>query len=111
METNVDRITAPADESHLVARAPDLKALGACFDSFAQRGEIDESALGQLELPLLAVAGDKDTDLAGAQRLVEIVPNAELIVLPGEDHLSAVSAPAYKDAVATFLKAPSVRSV
>jgi hypothetical protein len=59
----------------------------------------------------LAVTGDKDHALAAAQRLVGIVPNAKLVALPGEDHVSAVSAPVYKDAMASFLKAPSARSV
>jgi pimeloyl-ACP methyl ester carboxylesterase len=100
------------DPNTIATRDPDLKALSACFTSFAaQRDDIGESALGRLALPRLAVVGDKDPALAAAQRLVEIVPNAELVVLPGEDHLSAVSAPAYKDSVASYLKAPSARSV
>jgi pimeloyl-ACP methyl ester carboxylesterase len=100
------------DPNSLATRDPDLRALSACFASFAaQRDEIDESALGRLALLLLAVAGDKDPSLAAAQRLVEIVPRARLVALPGEDHVSAVSAPAYKDAAASFLRAPSARSV
>lgn len=51
----------------------------------------------------LAVVGDRDDSYPAAQRLTETVPNAQLVVLPGEDHLSAVSAQAYKDAVAAFL--------
>jgi hypothetical protein len=51
--------------------------------------------------------GEKDQGLALAQKLVEIVPGAELVVVPGEDHASAVRAQGCKDAVASFLRAQS----
>ena len=56
-------------------------------------------------MPLLAVVGDQD-NLPASRRLSETVPNAQLVILPGEDHLSAICAQAYKDAVAAFLSAP-----
>jgi pimeloyl-ACP methyl ester carboxylesterase len=55
-----------------------------------------------VQVPLLAVVGDRD-NVAASRRLSEAVPNAQLVVLPGEDHLSAIGAQAYKDAVAAFL--------
>jgi pimeloyl-ACP methyl ester carboxylesterase len=61
-------------------------------------------ALRRLETPVLAVVGDKDRGLSDARLLIETVPFVELVVLPGEDHLSAVTARGYREAVASFLK-------
>jgi pimeloyl-ACP methyl ester carboxylesterase len=85
---------------------PDLRALAAICKR--RRGlrfipEDAEVALRQVRVPLLAVVGEKDPSLADAQRLSETVPNAKLVVVPSEDHVSAVRAQAYKDAVAAFL--------
>ena len=60
--------------------------------------------MGQVRVPLLAVVGDKDTALADVQRLSQIMINAQLVILPGEDHFSAIPAQLYKEAVASFLK-------
>jgi hypothetical protein len=61
-----------------------------------------EAGLRNVQVHLLAVIGDKD-EVVEAQRLTETVPKAKLVVLPGEDHLSAVRAQGYKDAVAAFV--------
>jgi pimeloyl-ACP methyl ester carboxylesterase len=63
-----------------------------------------EAALGQVRVPLLAVVGDKEPALPDVQRLSQIVPNAQLVILPGEDHFSASRAQTSKEAVASFLK-------
>ncbi len=62
----------------------------------------DEGALRKNSVPVLVVVGDKDPVLPDAQRLMQTVPHAQLVVVPG-DHLSAIPAPAYKEAVASFL--------
>jgi pimeloyl-ACP methyl ester carboxylesterase len=69
----------------------------------ADRTAPDENALARLELPVLVVCGAEDPALAGARALAEVVPNATLEVLPGQDHLSAVGDPVYKRAVKEFL--------
>jgi len=81
----------------------DLKALSACCGRFLRDlAYVDEDALRRAQVPLLAVIGDRDT-VPRAQRLVETVPEAQLVVLPGEDHFSSIRAQACKDAVAAFL--------
>jgi alpha-beta hydrolase superfamily lysophospholipase len=83
----------------------DLKALGACYGRyFRELNEVDENALRRVQVPVLVVIGDRDEDLPLAQRLVEVTPGAQLVVLPGEDHISAIPTQAYKDAVAAFLR-------
>jgi pimeloyl-ACP methyl ester carboxylesterase len=86
-------------------RGNDLQALAALQRT--DRPPLDEPALGRLALPLLAVVGDKDEALQAVQLLARTVPKSELVVLPGEDHLSAVTATGYKDAVNAFLRQPS----
>jgi pimeloyl-ACP methyl ester carboxylesterase len=96
------------DPTSFAGRDNDLKALAAhsrgdgsvAYDP-AERAD----ALRRVQTPILAVVGDKDPILLEAQQLIETVPFGELVVLPGEDHLSAIAAQQYKEAVASFLKA------
>lgn len=81
----------------------DLVALAAVQRS--ERTRADQAALERVHVPVLVVVGEQDGALASARRLVEVLPNAELTVLPGEDHISAVRSSNYREAVATFLKA------
>jgi len=88
----------------------DLLALGAIWRSDIAVGHLlfyvadaDESMLRRAEVPVLAVVGENDVSIRAARRLVEIIPHAQLVVLPGHDHLSAVRAQEYKDTVAAFL--------
>jgi pimeloyl-ACP methyl ester carboxylesterase len=97
-----------AHDPHSIAQLnPDLHALAAlCKAGLGLRSthEDVEAALGQVRVPLLAVAGDKDAALPGVRRLSQTVPNAQFVMLPGEDHFSAIPAQTYKEAVASFLK-------
>jgi len=93
------------DPQSLAGLDNDLKALGACYGRyFQQLDQVDDAALRQVHVPVLAVVGDGDEALPQAQRLVEAMPDARLVVLPGEDHLTTISAQKYKDAAAAFLK-------
>jgi pimeloyl-ACP methyl ester carboxylesterase len=90
--------------SHEAGLDNDLKALGACCGRFLRDlAQVDEDALREVQVPLIAVIGDRDS-VPRAQRLVETVAGAQLVVLPGEDHLSSVRAQGCKDAVAAFLR-------
>jgi pimeloyl-ACP methyl ester carboxylesterase len=86
-------------------RGNDLLALAAV--RLRRRPERDENAVKQLHLPLLLVVGERDGALAAARRLEALVPHAELEVLAGEDHLSAVGAQEFKDLVLEFLARPA----
>lgn len=79
----------------------DLRALAAM--QHAERTPPDDAALKQLNLPMLVVVGDQDPVLNSAHQLALTVPNAELAVVPGADHLGAIAAPDYKRGVAEFL--------
>jgi pimeloyl-ACP methyl ester carboxylesterase len=104
--------TGSTDPTSLAARDNDLKALAAALRATGGlRGSMASDpakltdALRRVQTPVLAVAGDKDPNLSEAQLLIETVPFGEFVVLPGEDHPSAISSQKYKAAVASFLKA------
>ncbi len=86
----------------------DLEALAAVMSSDRAMGA-DDNALAALRLPTLVVVGDQDEALPGARRLASLVPDAELIVLRGKNHLSAVGDAHYKEAVGRFLDTHSPR--
>jgi pimeloyl-ACP methyl ester carboxylesterase len=82
-------------------RGNDVAALSAV--RLRRRPERDEAAIKRLHLPMLLVVGEHDGALAAARRLESLVPHAELEVLAGEDHLTAVGSSEFKDLVLEFL--------
>lgn len=79
----------------------DLKALAACMRS--TRVKIKPDALAAIGCPVLVVAGDEDTIAGAVQPLVELIPGARGVVLPGRNHMNAVGDAGYKKAVLAFL--------
>ena len=78
----------------------DLKALAACIRS--SREKITAEELAGISVPVLVVAGDKD-DVAGQiDPLVQAIPGARGVALPGRNHMNAVGDRGYKDAVTAF---------
>ena len=70
-------------------------------------GQVDTTArLGQIAVPVLAIAGELDqgTPVAMAQTLADAIPEAALTVLKEASHLSAVEQPpAFNAAVTAFI--------
>ena len=107
------RLFAESRKEHqhsLAGQSNDLQALAAIWRSDRAAGNLlrfidadAETNLRRVEVPVLVVIAEKDLSIQSAQTLVESMPDAQLVVLPGEDHLSAVRAQGYKDAVAAFL--------
>jgi pimeloyl-ACP methyl ester carboxylesterase len=97
-------VTEPGARSfRLFAEATksDLKALSACMRS--SRVKIKPEALAKIACPVLVVSGEVD-DIAGAVRpLVDLIPRARGVVLPGRNHMNAVGDVGYKRAVLEFL--------
>ena len=103
------RIREPTDDS--VARtfysfasarpSNDLEALAACIVGL--RPQADPPQLGSVTTPLLIVVGDQDELADGAAELIELIPSARLVTIPGRDHLSAVTAREFKRAALEFL--------
>ena len=49
------------------------------------------------------VAGEVDEVAGSVQPLVDLIPGARGVVLPGRNHMNAVGDKGYKDAVLAFL--------
>ncbi len=79
----------------------DLEALAACIAGL--RPEADPRRLGAITTPILIVVGDQDELAQGAPELIELIPSARLVTIPGRDHLSAVTAREFKRAALEFL--------
>ena len=105
LEANsLEEVTDPGARSFRVFAQntkSDLRALAACMRS--SRVKIKPEALAQIKVPVLVVAGDAD-DVAGpVQPLVDLMPTAQGVSLPGRNHMNAVGDKGYKQAVLGFL--------
>jgi pimeloyl-ACP methyl ester carboxylesterase len=79
----------------------DLEALAACMSS--HRVLVGEDELATIKAPALVVAGEDDTIAGAVEPLVDAIPGAEGVVLPGRDHMKAVGDKTYKLSVLDFL--------
>jgi pimeloyl-ACP methyl ester carboxylesterase len=79
--------------------AADPRAIGHVLDTFVATGK---DALREVPTPTLVVAGDHDSRSATAAELAALLPNGQLVLVPG-DHLTALSAPEFTAAVLDFL--------
>ena len=79
----------------------DRLALAACMRSSRQK--ISEEDVARIERPVLVAVGTKD-DIAGSpQKLAALIPNAEVLEIPGRDHMVAVGDKVHKQGVLEFL--------
>ncbi len=79
----------------------DLKALAACIR--ASRQKIAPEDLATIRVPVLVVAGEKDDVAGDVQTLVNAIPGAQGLTLPGRNHMNAVGDSGFKQAVLAFL--------
>jgi pimeloyl-ACP methyl ester carboxylesterase len=80
----------------------DLKALAACMRASAEG--VSQEELSRIHTPVLVVAGSQDGLAGPIAPLVEVLPNARALVLPGRDHMKAVGDRFFKDEAIRFLK-------
>jgi len=79
----------------------DRLALAACMRSSRQK--ISEEDVSRIERPVLVAVGTKD-DIAGSpQKLADLIPHAEVLEIPGRDHMVAVGDKVHKQGVLAFL--------
>ena len=81
----------------------DLKALAACI-SASRTPLVPEDARRLDALPVLVTVGEEDGIAGDPAPLMALLPHAELVVLPGRNHMNAVGDPAHKRVVAAFLQ-------
>ena len=80
----------------------DLRALAACIRS--ARVKLKAEALAEISVPVLVVAGEKDEVAGNVAELVNAIPGATGLELPGRNHMNAVGDLGFKNAVVEFLK-------
>lgn len=79
----------------------DLKALAACMGSARQK--ISEGEIGRLTQPVLVAVGGEDAIAGSPHELAALIPNAEVLVIPRRDHITAIGDRAFKEGVLEFL--------
>ena len=79
----------------------DLQALAACIAGL--KPDADHTRLAAIKTPILIVVGAEDRITRRAPELVELIPTARLVTIPGRDHMSAVPAGEFKRAALEFL--------
>jgi pimeloyl-ACP methyl ester carboxylesterase len=80
----------------------DRQALAACI--MASRDRIPAQDLGTLRVPALVAVGTNDAIAGPAQPLADAIPGAQVLDIPGRDHMKAVGDRVFKEGVLEFLK-------
>jgi len=80
----------------------DRRALAACWRRPIRAVTADD--LASIAAPTLITVGDRDTVAGDAAPLAKAIPGAELVVLHGKDHMTAVGAKQHREAVIAFLR-------
>lgn len=99
-----DDVSDPAARSFRIfaeQTKSDLAALSACIRS--SREKIAAEELARIRVPVLVVAGENDDVAGDVETLVNTIPGARGLTLPGRNHMNAVCDRGYKDAVLAFL--------
>jgi pimeloyl-ACP methyl ester carboxylesterase len=86
----------------------DLEALAACME--ARQTRIPDEELAGIGNPVLIVVGELDDIAAGATEMAGRIPNSELVLLPGRNHMNAVPARQFKQAALAFLQGRPVEA-
>jgi len=81
----------------------DLEALAVCIEAVSPPFDLD--LLKAVTTPILMVVGGNDELVSGAEDLVELMPTARLVIVPGRNHLGTVPAHEFKEAALAFLEA------
>ena len=79
----------------------DLRALAACNRGVYAQGTLP---LDKIPHPVLIVGGENDDVVGSPHAFVDAVGHAELVMVPGKDHISLVTARLFKEKVGEFLR-------
>lgn len=80
----------------------DLKALAACIK--ISRVKIKGEALKRLQMPVLIAAGTEDDISGDPLDLKHWIDHAEILMIDGKDHMTAVGAKQHVEGALTFIK-------
>jgi pimeloyl-ACP methyl ester carboxylesterase len=104
----------PSDEqikftNRLLLAFNDPKALAACMRGFKEETDLDAKdivkVLKKAKRPILAIVGENDPFKPGVDELKQELPDTELVVVKGGDHVSTVMDPEFLKSITKFLDA------
>jgi pimeloyl-ACP methyl ester carboxylesterase len=101
---SVDDVTNDAARSFRIfadQTGSDRRALAACIR--ASREPITVEALSEAGVPILIAVGTDDVVAGSASELAALLPGAQVLDIPGRDHMRAVGDPVHKKGVLAFL--------
>jgi pimeloyl-ACP methyl ester carboxylesterase len=93
--------TARSFRAFAEATGSDLKALAACIRG--PREKITPEDLATIAVPTLVAVGTEDVIGGSGSGLAELIPGAQLLDIPGRDHMRAVGDARFKQGVLDFL--------
>ena len=93
-----EKYLAPNDNGAMVAVLRGTQKLGVNLDLIAES-----------QVPILMAAGSLDPNSIEALELQESLTNINVLLIPEEDHVGAVSAQAFVSGIKEFLLYPQVR--
>ena len=99
--------TAQAFRTFAEQGGNDLHALAACMRGL--RFTVVATDLQRIRTPVLVVVGENDTLIGDPRPWVDLIPRAQLLLVPGRDHLNTVGDRRYKEAALRFLHEHGVR--
>ncbi len=79
----------------------DLRALAACMRG--SRQTLSRSEVGRFAVPVLVAVGSDDPVAGSPEQLAALIPGAQVLIIPGRDHMLAVGDRAFKAGVLEFL--------
>ncbi|HZR90128.1 MAG TPA: alpha/beta fold hydrolase [Bradyrhizobium sp.] len=79
----------------------DRRALAACLRG--SRGLMSREQVAGIDVPVLVAVGTSDEVAGSAHGLGELIPGAQVLDIPGRDHMRAVGDKVYKSGVVDFL--------
>ena len=79
----------------------DLKALAACIRG--SRQTLTREQVASIRVPVLIAVGTNDTVAGSAHELAALIPGAQVLDIPGRDHMLAVGDKVFKAGVLKFL--------
>ena len=101
-----EALTKPGSHPELQSAIDYAKKSGADTVVLARLQELQpvtsRAELGKINVPVLVVNGDKDTDNGDPKTLGEAIPGSRLVMVPG-DHGGAMRTPEFAKAVVAFL--------
>ena len=101
---SLDEVTDPTARAFRIfaeSSGSDLRALAVCFR--AAGAKITIAGLESIAVPVLCAVGTADDIAGSAAELAALMPAAEVLDIPGRDHMRAVGDRVYKDGVVEFL--------